>query len=309
MTFDRRRMLLAAGAALFAPASLNRLFAAQKAGPAKKVLFFTKSSGFQHSVIARKDDAPAHAEKILTEIGKEHGFEVVASKDGRMFEPDVIGQWDAFAFETTGDLTTEGTDKMPPMSADGEKAFLDAIRAGKGFVGIHCASDTFGHHRKRGEDDPYIQMIGGEFAGHGSQQKSKIRVTDPSFPGALSFGADSFTIEDEWYTQMHWADDLHVILAQVTEGMKTSGRDYLYARPDFPETWARMHGKGRVFYTSMGHREDVWANPMYQGLLLGALGWATGQAEADIAPNADKVTPGYKTLPSLPKPEAKKKSA
>ena len=315
MTFDRRQMLLAAGAALFAPVgSLGRLAAAQeKGGATKKVLFFTKSSGFQHSVIARKGDELSHAEKILTKIGKEHGFEVVATKDGRMFDPDKIGQWDAFAFETTGDLTTEGTDKQPPMSPEGEKAFLDAIQSGKGFVGMHCASDTFGHHRKRGADDPFIQMIGGEFAGHGTQQKSKIRVTSPDFPGAKACGTDLFEIEDEWYTQMNWADDLHVILAQVTEGMKTGGIDYLYSRPDFPETWARMHGKGRVFYTSMGHREDVWANPMYQGLLLGALGWATGRVEADVAPNVSKVTPGYKEQPTLSKPapaaKTKKKSA
>ncbi|WP_435016175.1 ThuA domain-containing protein [Tundrisphaera sp. TA3] len=309
MTLDRRRMMLAAGAALFAPAPLNRLFAAQKGGPTRKVLFFTKSSGFPHSVVNTEDGSPAHAEKILTELGKEHGFEVVASKDGRMFDPDKIGQWDAFAFETTGDLTKEGTDKTPPISADGEKAFYDAILSGKGFVGIHCATDTFGHHRKRGADDPYIQMIGGEFAGHGSQQKSKIRVASPDFPGAKAFGSDTFEIMDEWYTQKNWADDLHVILTQVTEGMKKTGNDFYYSRPDFPETWARMHGKGRVFYTSMGHREDVWANPMFQGLLLGALGWATGRVDADVTPNLDKVTPGYKEQPSLPKPDAKKKSA
>ncbi len=61
-------------------------------------------------------------------------------------------------------------------------------------------------------------------------------------------------------------------------------------------TWARNYGKGRVFYTSMGHREDVWDNPMYQGLLLGALAWATGQVDADIEPNIKKVTPDYDKL-------------
>ena len=61
-----------------------------------------------------------------------------------------------------------------------------------------------------------------------------------------------------------------------------------------------MHGKGRVFYTSMGHREDVWENPLYQGLLLGALGWATGKVDADVEPNVAKVTPGYDTLPKAP---------
>ena len=71
------------------------------------------------------------------------------------------------------------------------------------------------------------------------------------------------------------------------------GGNECYHRPNFPETWARMHGKGRVFYTSMGHREDVWENPMYQGLLLGALNWATGQVDADIKPNTSVVTPHF----------------
>jgi uncharacterized protein len=293
MSMNRRQLLLAAGAALLGPSSLQALAAQQKGGPTKKVLFFTKSSGFQHSVIARKGDSPALAERILAEIGKEHGFEVVASKDGRMFDPDKIGQWDAFAFETTGDLTKEGTDKTPPISADGLKAFFDAIESGKGFVGMHCASDTFGDHRKMGASDPYTKMIGGHFAGHGAPQVATIEVADPSFPGVSGFGTGSFKLEDEWYAQKYIGDDLHVILVQKTEGMK--GRDY--ERPSFPETWARMQGKGRVFYTSMGHREDVWENAKFQGLLLGALGWATGKFDADVTPNIMKVTPDYKTMP------------
>ena len=58
----------------------------------------------------------------------------------------------------------------------------------------------------------------------------------------------------------------------------------------------RKHGDGRVFYTSMGHREDVWENPKYQGLLIGALAWATGQVDANIEPNIKQVTPGYNEL-------------
>jgi uncharacterized protein len=294
---NRRQWLLAAGAGWLGAGSMNRLLAQPK-GAGKKVLFFTKSSGFQHSVIARKGDKLGMAEQILTELGKEHGFEVVASKDGRLFEPDQIGQWDAFVFETTGDLTTPGTDKNPPISADGEKAFYDAIRGGKGFMGMHCATDTFGHFGKRskGAEDPYIQMIGGEFIVHGEQQLSRIDIADPAFPGiAKGFGAsgNSFTIKDEWYALKHLVDDLHVILIQVTDGMK----GHMYERPNFPITWARAYGKGRVFYTSMGHREDVWENPMYQALLLGALGWATGRIDASIEPNVRQVTPKYDELP------------
>ncbi len=279
---------------------------AQPKGDPKKVLFFTKSSGFQHSVITRDGDKLSHAERILTDIGKEHGFEVVASKDGRLFEPDQIGQWDVFVFETTGDLNTPGTDKSPPMSADGEKAFYDAIRGGKGFVGMHCAADTFGHfgpkykkpgNRDQGALDPYVQMIGGEFVSHGPQQEVRIDITDPDFPGiAKGFGQSgrSFRINDEWYALTNMPDDLHVILVQVTEGMK--GKEY--QRPNYPATWARAYGKGRVFYTSMGHREDVWANPMYQALLLGGLGWTSGRIEASIEPNIRQVTPKYSELPA-----------
>ena len=162
---------------------------------------------------------------------------------------------------------------------------------------MHCAADTFGHfgQRNKGAEDPYIQMIGGEFVSHGAQQEVEIDIVDPKFPGvAKGFGGSgkSFRITDEWYALKNMPEDLHVILVQVTQGMK--GREY--QRPNYPITWARNYGKGRVFYTSMGHREDVWENPMYQGLVLGALGWATGRVDADVTPNIKEVTPGYNEL-------------
>jgi hypothetical protein len=64
-----------------------------------------------------------------------------------------------------------------------------------------------------------------------------------------------------------------------------------YQRPPFPATWARMHQKGRVFYTSFGHRDDIWTNPDVQGIILGGLAWAMGNVTVDVTPNIDKVTP------------------
>jgi type 1 glutamine amidotransferase len=125
-----------------------------------------------------------------------------------------------------------------------------------------------------------------------------IEVVDPNFPGMnKGFGGSgkTFTINDEWYALKHMPEDLHVIMVQLTEGMR-SGSANEYERPNYPMTWARNHGKGRVFYTSMGHREDVWENPMYQGLVLGALAWATGRVDADTEPNIKKVTPEYDKL-------------
>lgn len=296
---DRRHFLRTSALGVSALSLGSSLATAALAG--KKVLFFTKSSGFEHSVIKLGPNGePSHADKIFVEIGEKLGLQVTCSKDGRLFEPDVIGEWDAFAFETTGDLTKTGTDKQPAMSAKGEAALYEAIASGKGFMGMHCATDTFGHHRGRGKDDPFIAMIGGEFISHGPQQVAKLRIHDAAFPGSSAFGDKEFSINDEWYSLINLADDLHVIYSQITEGMN----GWEYVRPDFPQTWSRQHGKGRVFYTSMGHREDVWANPKFKELLSGGLKFVLGHAEGSTEPDVKTVLPGYDVVPKRPEKKA-----
>jgi uncharacterized protein len=265
----------------------------------KKLLFFCRSAGFEHSVVKRQGGAASYAERIMMDLGNKYGFEVTTSKDGRIFDKD-YESFDGFFFYTTEDLTTEGGDKEPPMSAQGKKNFLEAIAAGKGFAGSHCASDTFhspGNRMKSSEQlDPYIKMIGGEFIRHGSQQNATMTVTDPKFPG-LDKAGDKFDLHEEWYSLKNFAPDMHVILVQETKGMK----DTDYDRPPYPATWARRHDKGRVFYTSMGHREDVWANPIFESVLIGGLKWILGEVEADIPANIDKVTPQASVLPNFGK--------
>src|SRR5262249_21520444 len=110
----------------------------------KRVLMFTRSETFQHPVVTRKGDEPSLAEQIVTDLGKEHGFEVVCEKDGRVFLSKDFYRFDGFLFETQGDLSAEKSlDGAPPVPPEGKKALLDAVRGGKGFVGCHCASDTF----------------------------------------------------------------------------------------------------------------------------------------------------------------------
>jgi len=101
-----------------------------------------------------------------------------------------------------------------------------------------------------------------------------------------------FEALDEWYTFKDFAKDMHVLLVQDTKGMK--GIDY--QRAPFPATWVRRQGKGRVFYTSMGHREDVWTNFRFQNILLGGLGWVAGNVTADFPPNLDLAAPGYREI-------------
>jgi type 1 glutamine amidotransferase len=312
MNFLLRRFVL-----LFAVAALaagSALAAEPAAFPRKKVLYFSKMSvaPASHTAALRINGAPSLSERVLTELGAKHNIEFVFSKDGRLFSEEYLAQFDAIMFYTLGDLTQLGLDREPPMTIEGKNALLRAIAAGKGFVGMHGADNTFlspgseVHGPARYKNDgpktsDFIQMIGGEFIMHNLQQPGRMILTSPQFPGAP---AGDFTLHEEWYSHRNFAPDLHVILVQDTQGMVGN----LYERPNYPSTWARMHGQGRVFYTSMGHREDVWTNPLYQNLLMGGLNWALGRVDADITPNLAKVTPDARVLPPYvapPPPKAK----
>jgi type 1 glutamine amidotransferase len=278
--------------------SAGRLLPAADTGKRQRLLMYTRSVGFQHSVVARKGNELSLAERIVSELGKNNNIEVVCEKDGRIFESAEFPKFDGFLFETQGDLLSEKClDNSPPMSHTGKKALLDAVANGKGFIGCHCASDTFhskgdrNKNQPRDQVDPYIAMLGGEFIVHGQQQKAWMRVVDADFPGLK--GQKDFELHEEWYALKNFAPDLHVILVQDTQGMK----DAMYQRPKFPATWARRHHKGRVFYTSMGHREDVWQSEIMQKLLTGALAWTLGRVEAEVKPNLNEVAPQANVLP------------
>jgi type 1 glutamine amidotransferase len=280
-------------------------FAAQK----KSVLFFTKSSGFEHAVIKVKNGEPSIAEKALREIAAKNNFDLTASKDGRIFDSKEFHEYAAVVFFTTGVLTEEGNDKNPPMSAQSKQGFLDAIHSGSlGFAGIHAATDTFhtqpdppdlsNRYIAHGEQsDPYIRMIGGEFIIHGQQndprlQTANVVIADPKFPG-LEGVASPVSLEEEWYSMKDFAPDLHVICSLDTSTMNGKA----YKRPPYPVVWARMHGKGRVFYNAIGDRPENWENPFHLNLLAGGIRWAIRDVQASIPPNLKTATPGYAEIP------------
>ena len=70
-----------------------------------------------------------------------------------------------------------------------------------------------------------------------------------------------------------------------------------YKRPPFPIAWARKEGKGRVYYNAMGHREDIWTSERFHQILAGAVGWATGRADAQLDENMSATTPQAGMLP------------
>jgi type 1 glutamine amidotransferase len=291
---SRRQAIQSAAlaAAAFAAASSFPLGWAKAAdGKTKKVLFFTKSSGFQHDGVNRNKGA--FAEKTLVALGKEHGFDVTVTKDGSVFTPEKLAEFDVIAFYTTGDLDkpdndekkTESKDGGVPMPPGGLGALFKFVESGKGFVGFHCAADTIDHHGDDAKTHPYIKFIGGEFDGHNKQQNSKIKAVK-GFAPINDF--DDFEMVEEWYRFKNIAPDMQVIFVQETGTMEE--KVYTDRKP-YPETWARAHGNGRVFYTSMGHREDVWQNPLFHQVVLGGLSWAAGNIEAKVKPNLKEACP------------------
>lgn len=272
----------------------------------KSVLVFTKSSGFEHAVVKRVGGKPSLVDDTVTELGNQHGFSAGVTKDGRIFDSKEFHSYAAVVFFTTGDLTTLGTDGKPPMSAKGKQTLLDAVQAGMGFVGVHAASDTFhtlpdpedrsNRYMAHGDqEDPYLRMLGAEFITHGREprlQDANLIVNDAKFPG-LEGVTSPVSFNEEWYSMKDFVPDLHVILTLDTQGMKGE----CYQRAPYPVTWARMHGKGRVFYTAMGDRPENWKNEFFLNLLAGGIRWSTGDAGAQLDANVKQAAPGYAEIP------------
>lgn len=299
-----RRDFLRSAAAFSSALFLNRTAFSRAR---ESILLFTKSSGYEHAVIKNSDGKPSVVEQSLRGLGARHGFDVLATKDGRIFDSNEFRAHSAMFFYTTGDLSKSGTDGTPPMSLRGKQALLEAVESGMGFVGAHAASDTFHPARDAssaaddsgkadretgGQSEPYLRMLGGEFLAHAKIQPGKLVVEDAHFPG-LTQPPENFN--EEWYSFKHFTPDMHVILTLDTQDMQGEP----YRRPPYPVTWARRQGKGRVFYTAMGHLPETWENEFFLSLVAGGIAWTMGDREAKLDANIAKAAPGYAQLPNL----------
>ncbi|MCA9412990.1 MAG: ThuA domain-containing protein [Candidatus Omnitrophica bacterium] len=246
---------------------------------AKKVLYFTKSAGFEHSVVKREGDQFSHSERILKDAFACAGVEVVCSKDGGLISEESLKDFDTVILYTSGNLLEKGTDGQPAISEEGVKALFEWVKNGGGLIGVHAATDSL-----RGEEPTeYTKMIGGAFLTHGKQEYANVRVVDPEFPAMKGLPVE-FRMIDEWYlhNQINAAGNMHVLA--VLESGKMEQEMYNKSET-VPVMWASSYGKGRVFYTALGHREDVWEMPLFQGILVQAHKWTSGQLEGDPKPN------------------------
>ncbi len=267
-------------------AAMAAAFGAMEAG-AVNVLLLTKSSGFEHSAIARENDEPSLVERIAAELAEEHEVGLTATKDASLINADNLANYDVVIFYTSGNLLQEGSDGHPPMTEEGKEEFLEWIENGGGFIGIHSASDTF----RGGDPDPYIEMLGGEFTWHGPQFEGTVRVTDADHP-AMGAIPTEWDVWDEWYVHTHLNTD-NIRLLAVMEAPENIQENHSEHEQEVPVIWCRSYGDGRVFYNAMGHAHDVWEDEIFQQHLLDTVAWAAGEGPLHAEPNFHDVLPDH----------------
>ena len=220
----------------------------------KRLMVVTHTTGFRHASIPT-------AESVLTRLGTESGVFTVTfcrtqADVAQMLTTAGLANVDGVFFaNTTGNLGI--TDLA---------AFLAWIRGGRSFLGAHSASDTY-------HDAPdFIEMLGAEFDTHGIETSVDIRVEDRTHPASAPL-PNPFTIFDEIYEfRTNPRGRVNVLLSldrHPNDGHPTAGQP-----GDFPLAWHHAYGSGRVFYTALGHRDEVWNDARYQQHLLGAIRWA-----------------------------------
>lgn len=218
------------------------------------VLMLRHSAGFEHSYLP-------DAEVAIKQIGKERGWRVVTTHLCNRINPETLARLDVLVFATTGTL---------PFSDEQKKALLDFVKGGKGFVGIHNATDTFYDWAEYGE------MIGGYFAGHPWHQEVGVIVEDPNHPATRPL-PQPLRVVDEIYTFKNWdRKKTHVLMRLDNSTVDLSKGN----RPDhdYALGWCHSYGQGRVIYTALGHPDELWYQPWFREHIAACIAWAGNQA-------------------------------
>jgi len=263
----------------------------------KKLLLVTDSGGFVH-------DSVGLAEQILKEVGLKNGIDVTCYRYTRDPESKDFAKYAeqfrkttgvAVEKENTGRVNAETLKKFDcvlffttgnPLSNDEVAELVSWVKAGGAVAGVHCGSDTLYPAKDRPNNAAFGELIGAYFDGHPWHQKIKIKNEDPEHAAGKGFKTGD-EITDEIYQfrpEPYSRGKLHVILSvdnasiDVSKG-KRKDQDYAVA-------WCQDVEKGRSFYSSLGHRKDVWKDPRFQEHLIGGLKWAMKDAKGDATPSA-----------------------
>jgi len=246
---------------------------AQPVGGAKKhLLVLGEEKGYRH-------EAVSHAMATIERMGIESGLwdttirtdTEVLTKKKLEYNAKNLNDFDAVVFYTGGTL-----EMTPDQKAD----FLSFIHDdGKGFVGIHSATITFSGWPE------YIDMIGGFYEEHPwGTFDAPVIVEDPAFPGMAQWPAN-FVIRDEIYQVNQYSrEKLRVLMRLDPTKLDLKNKNVHRTDGDFAVAWAKSYGKGRVFYSTLGHPVENWDRPDMQKMYFEAIRWALRLVDADITP-------------------------
>ena len=263
-------------------ASLPQVARAKPEEP-RKVFIFTGATGYQHSSIPHG----AHAIQLMGQ--KTGAYEATISDDLSWFAPQRLQQFDAVVLcNTTGNWIQPSADVVKKLSEGGQldaesaeqllrQSVLNFVKGGKGLMGFHSASDANYHWPE------YGQLIGGYFNHHPWHEEVGIRVELPSHPLSQAFGGQDFSVVDEIYQfrDPYSREHLQVLLSLDTAKANMKKDSIQRTDGDFAVAWIRHEGKGRVFYSSLGHREEIFWNPAVMQFYLDGLQFALGDLKVE----------------------------
>lgn len=225
-----------------------------------------------------------YAEKALEILGrKTDAFQAVVSDDPRLLLGDRLPQFDAlvmnnihepnpFLPEDFAQRTGEQKAAARKFDEAVKQSILDYVRSGKGIVGIHAATAAFQSWPEYGE------MMGGYYGGH-IYQEVAVKLDDPQHPVNACFGGKPWRINDEIYIfrEPYSRERLHVLLSLDLDRMDDPGKR---SDKDYAVSWVRGYGRGRVFYTTLGHAAETYWNPLFLRHMLAGIQLAIGDLPA-----------------------------
>lgn len=209
----------------------------------QKILLFSKTAGFHHSSI------PVGIEAIK-KIGAANGFAVDTTTNAAIFTGKNLAKYKALIFlSTTGDL----------FDSTEEQALQQYIENGGGLIGVHAATDAEYNWPW------YGKTMGAYFESHPKQQQAKLTVVDASHPATKALPKE-WTRFDEWYNFKNLNGDVHVLL-KLDETSYEGGKN----GANHPAAWWQDVGRGRVFYTALGHTDESYSEPLFLQHLTGGI--------------------------------------
>ena len=227
-----------------------------------QILVYSKASGFAHKSI------PTGVKALRALAQKTGAFNLKFSQSVEDFSVENLKKFDGLIFNNCTRV------EKAFVSQKQRSALLNFIRKGNGFVGFHGASDA-----GMPKWQEYTNMIGGCFDGHpwNAGGTWPFRVEDPGHTLSKSFAANTFRFSDEIYQYKGY--DRKNLRVLISLDANKSGKSGKSPTQDYPVSWVKSYGKGRVFYSNFGHNKATWWTPFLLEHFLAGIRWSVGELD------------------------------